>query len=249
MNRHNLARFMRRWHARLGVTTALFFVVLIVTGVALNHTERLGLAHIPIQSEVMTRWYGLPPPQIVAVYQAGEFVVTPTVWLYRGQRLPESAGYVVGVARTPDMLAVATAQTLSLYTAQGERIDQLRGTALPALPITRLGQTQNAIALKTPAGVFASSDGISWQAVADQGIVWPSAQAPDAQTLARVSPQLAPALPLERILLDLHSGRLLGRYGPLLMDGAALILLVLSLSGLWIQWRSWQQKRRHPHKT
>lgn len=249
MNRHGLARFMRRWHARMGVTTALFFIVLIVTGVALNHTERLGLAHIPIQSEAMTRWYGLPPPQIVAVYEAGEFVVTPTVWLYHGQRLTESTGVVVGVVRTPDMLAVATAQTLSLYTGQGERIDLLRGTALPALPITGLGQTQNAIALKTPAGVFASSDGISWRAVADQGIVWPPAQAPDAQTLARVSPQLAPALPLERILLDLHSGRLLGRYGPLLMDGAALILLALSLSGLWIQWRSGQQKRRHPHKT
>lgn len=249
MNRHGLARFLRRWHARLGVTTALFFMVLIVTGVALNHTERLGLAHIPIQSEAMSRWYGLPPPQIVAVYEAGEFIATPTAWLYRGKPLPESAGSVVGVVHTPEMLVVATAQTLSLFTRQGERIDLLQGTALPALPITGLGRTQNAIALKAPEGTFASSDGISWQAVADQGVVWPPAQAPDAQTLAQVSRQLAPALPLERILLDLHSGRLLGRYGPLLMDGAALILLVLSFSGLWIQWRSWQQKRRHPHKT
>lgn len=248
MNRHSLARFLRRWHARLGVATALFFMVLIVTGVALNHTDRLGLAHIPVQSEAMTRWYGLPPPQIVAVYEAGEFIATPTVWLYRGQRLPESTGGVVGVARTPDMLAVATAQTLSLYTGQGERIDLLQGTALPALPITGLGRTENAIALKTPKGVFASSDGIGWLAIPEERITWSQPQAPTPQTLARVSRQLAPNIPLERVLLDLHSGRLLGRYGPLLMDAAALILLLLSLSGLWIQWRSWQQKRRHPHK-
>lgn len=249
MNRHALARFIRRWHARLGVTTALFFMVLVITGVALNHTERLGLAHIPLQSEAITRWYGLPPPQIIAVYEAGEFVATSTVWLYRSRRLPESAGSVVGVVRTPDMLVVATAQTLSLYTGQGERIDRLRGTALPALPITGLGRIENAMALKTPKGVFVSTDGISWHRGAEQGVVWTHALAPDPQTIARVSRQLAPGLPLERILLDLHSGRLLGRFGPLLMDAAALILLVLSLSGLWIQWRSWQQKRRHPHKT
>ena len=58
-----------------------------------------------------------------------------------------------------------------------------------------------------------------------------------------------PSLPLERVMLDIHSGRLLGRYGPFLVDGAAFILLLLSLSGIWIQWRSWRQKHRHPHKA
>ena len=249
LHQHGLARFIRRWHGRLGVTTALLFMVLIVTGVALNHTERLGLAHIPVQSEALSRWYGLPPPEIVAVYEAGDFIATPTVWLYRNRRLPERAGTVVGVVRMPDMLAVATAETLSLYTDEGERIDQLQGTALPGLPITGLGRVQNAIALKTPQGIYASTDGIGWHSVAAQGIFWAHAQAPDPQTQARVGQQLTPALPLERIMLDLHSGRLMGRYGPLLMDLAALILLALSLSGVWIQWRSWQQKRRHPHRT
>ncbi len=51
------------------------------------------------------------------------------------------------------------------------------------------------------------------------------------------------------VVLDLHSGRLFGRYGPFLTDAAAFILLALSISGAWIQWRSWQLKRRHPHKA
>ena len=39
-------------------------------------------------------------------------------------------------------------------------------------------------------------------------------------------------LTVERLLLDLHSGRILGEAGPLLMDLVAVFLIVLSLSGL-----------------
>ena len=246
---HQLARFLRRWHARLGVTAALFFIVLILTGVALNHTERLGLARTAIRSEALTRWYGLPPPRIVAVYAAAEFIATPTDWLYKGQRLADGGGAVVGAVSTPDMLVVATAQSLSLYSHTGERIDTLRSAALPHLPITALGRTTSTTVLKTPIGLFASADGLIWQSISDSGVIWAHSQKPDVQTIERVRKQLTPSLPLERVMLDIHSGRLLGRYGPFLVDGAAFILLLLSLSGIWIQWRSWRQKHRHPHKA
>ncbi|MDP3677938.1 MAG: hypothetical protein Q8R23_02450, partial [Methylotenera sp.] len=55
----------------------------------------------------------------------------------------------------------------------------------------------------------------------------------------------SPSLPLERIVLDLHSGRIFGRYGPLLMDVAALVLIVLSFSGVWIYLRT---VRRQPRR-
>lgn len=249
MNRHGFARFLRRWHARLGLTAALLFIVLIVTGVALNHTERLGLAHTPIQSPAMTRWYGLPTPQVLAIYEAGgQFIATPEVWLYQGRRLPDSGGAVIGVVHTPELLAIATAQTLNLYTTTGERIDTLRGVALPDAPITRLGRNANAIVMKTDKDVFSSVDGVIWQANTGE-VVWAQALSADPKTLAQAHTQLSPSLPLERIVLDLHSGRLFGSYGPWVMDAAALVLLILSISGFWIQWRSWQQKHRHPHKV
>ena len=248
MNPHGLARFLRRWHARLGITAALFFMVLIVTGVALNHTERLGLAHTLIQSEAIASWYGLPAPQLLAVFDAdGQFIATPQVWLYRGQRLPDGGGAVIGVVRTSDMLAVATALTLSLYTPTGERIDILRGAALPHLPILALGHTANRIVVKTAGGLFSTADGLDWKAIADDSVTWARMQTANSTTVTAINKQLAPELPLERMVLDLHSGRLFGRYGPWLMDTAALVLLMLSLSGAWIQWRNWRQKKRHPH--
>ena len=38
----------------------------------------------------------------------------------------------------------------------------------------------------------------------------------------------------ERLLLDLHSGRLLGSWGVYVVDASAIILLLLALSGAWV---------------
>jgi uncharacterized iron-regulated membrane protein len=54
----------------------------------------------------------------------------------------------------------------------------------------------------------------------------------------------APSLPskqisLERVLLDAHSGRLLGGWGKYLVDAFAAILFILLISGWWLA------KKRH----
>ena len=50
---------------------------------------------------------------------------------------------------------------------------------------------------------------------------------------------LSRILPLERVLLDVHSGRIGGMIGTILMDGAAVLLLLLALSGSWL----WLRRR------
>jgi hypothetical protein len=50
-------------------------------------------------------------------------------------------------------------------------------------------------------------------------------------------------LKLERVILDLHSGRIFGQYGIYIMDAAAIALLWLSLSGVWV-WSSRRRKMR-----
>jgi len=66
------------------------------------------------------------------------------------------------------------------------------------------------------------------------------------QTLARQSRQHI--VPLERFLLDLHSGRFIAGWGPYLMDAAALALLLLSASGSFLWWQQLRKRRRHRKK-
>jgi hypothetical protein len=50
-------------------------------------------------------------------------------------------------------------------------------------------------------------------------------------------------LSVERVIADLHSGRVIGIVGPFVMDVVAVLLIVLSLSGLllWLRPRGSQR--------
>mgnify|MGYP006981145103 CR=1 FL=1 len=50
-------------------------------------------------------------------------------------------------------------------------------------------------------------------------------------------------LTLERIILDAHSGRIFGLFGVLFMDAVAILLILLSLSGVYIWIRYARAKR------
>lgn len=242
---HDLARAMRRWHARLGVATALFFGVLVGTGIALNHTEALGLAQTRLSSPALARWFGLPEPVVLQVVELeAPLLVSRDAWFYRARRLPGGGGEIVGAVMTNAQLAIATADRLVLYTRDGERIETLAGAALPALPLAALGWRDDALVVGTSRGSFASADGLSWLTTGDASVHWSRAVPPNAAQTVLAAQLLVPELSLERIVLDIHAGRLFGRYGPWLVDTVAVVLLLLASSGVWIQWRGGRMKRR-----
>ena len=46
-------------------------------------------------------------------------------------------------------------------------------------------------------------------------------------------------LPLERVIVDLHSGRFMGKFGILIIDISVVIFIALSMTGWW----SWFKRR------
>ena len=56
-------------------------------------------------------------------------------------------------------------------------------------------------------------------------------------------------LPVERVLLDLHSGRILGRAGIYLVDAAAVLFLLLAMSGVWLWTRRRASVKAHRLKS
>lgn len=250
--------FIRRWHARVGAVAAVFFLLLAISGIALNHTDALHLAKTPVQATWLMRWYGLKPeiPVTGYLFEHGYFAASGERWVLNDHELhdlglPESKPQIVGaIAWGHDMLAVASAEHLFLFTPDGKQIDHLFSSSLPAPSISRLGAAgatgQTQLVLETADGIFTTGDALEWQKAASMDdVVWAEPQTFPQSLSGNLSRTFSPSLPLERIVLDLHSGRIFGQYGPLAMDLAAVVLILLSFSGVWIYIRT--PRKRHKH--
>lgn len=255
--RARMMHFVRHWHARVGVLAAIFFLFLAISGISLNHTEALHLVKTPVQAQWLMRWYGLKPviPTQGYMFKDGYFAASDERWVLNDHELqdlglPVTKPEIVGAVTAGDMLAIASAEHLFLYAPDGKQIDHLFSSSLPATLISRLGWMQAAgipeLVLKTADGDFASEDGLTWLKLSTtDGVVWAEAQTLPESLSANLTKAFSPSLPLERIVLDLHSGRFLGKYGPLVMDLVALLLIVLSFSGVWIYIRT---SRKRPKR-
>ena len=220
----------------MGVGVSLFVIFLVLTGWALNHTAELGLARLSVQVPWISAWYGLRGAVPATGYTAGGrwLIAADDAILLDGKPTAFKLKNVIGMAATGDLIAIASRDELVLMDSQGRLVDRVSATQLPTGPIVHMGSAQNRIVLQG-ASIYASADGLTWT-LFEGTTVWSTAQPlpPDQQEYAK---QLAPALSLERIMQDIHSGRILGHYGPYFVDAVGLLFLLLAGSGLWMFFR------------
>ncbi|CAN0486468.1 unnamed protein product, partial [Phaeothamnion confervicola] len=146
------------------------------------------------------------------------------------------------VALGNGLVAAAFADGIVLLAADGNVVERLGAASLPDAP-QRIGLTDSArLALGTAQGTFvADADLIAWQP-ARATPAWSAPQAaPPALRDALALAQRGAGLSAERVLLDLHSGRLFGAWGPWVMDAAAIVFVILALTGI-IHW-GWRRRR------
>lgn len=217
----------------MGVAVSLFVVFLVLTGWALNHTAELGLARLLVQVPWISAWYGLRGGVPATGYTASGhwLIASENGALFDGKPTAFKLRDVIGMAASLDFVAIASRDELVLVDRQGRLVDRVTAAQLPAGPIARIGAAQNQIILQG-ATAYASADGLTWTPF--KGNAEWSAPQPLPQIQQVHAKQLAPALPLERIMQDIHSGRVLGRHGPYLMDAVGLLFLLLAGSGLWM---------------
>ena len=129
---------------------------------------------------------------------------------------------------------VASEATLYVYRENGELIERLGPGALPGSPVRAIGSGAGGIVLRTPSGIFASADAVSWRPGSERSVRWSAPADLSISEQQAYEEALAPGISLEQLLLDLHSGRFAGRYGPLVVDLLALLLAILSLTGAWL---------------
>ena len=142
------------------------------------------------------------------------------------------------------LVAVATTEAVYLFAPDGALVEKTVPVGVPG-PLTGVAAaTGGALVLRTASGAWAGDlDLAEWRPVA--GSAPPAAWARTQPLPSGIAAGIAQArrgagLPWERVLLDLHSGRLFGALGPLIMDLAAVALLLLAASGLY----NWLRSRR-----
>lgn len=229
---------LMRWHRRLGLAAALLVLLAAVTGIVINHADALGLPQRHLQAPWLLRLYGIAPPVLRGAWPAGPRWVSQwgTRLALDEQPLPApEVEQVLGVFALGDWLVVADRQQLVVLGSRGELIDRL---AMPAgSAAVRAAAAGSAVVVEAADGRQLRSDEAlsTWSAAATPApATWAVAQSlPAKMHDALLARWRGGGISVERLLLDLHSGRWLGRGGVWLMDAAAIVLIVLAASGAW----------------
>ncbi|MGF1548283.1 MAG: PepSY domain-containing protein [Thiotrichales bacterium] len=236
-------------HRGLGLFAALFVVVLAGTGILLNHTDALHLKQRPLHYPWLTQYYGIAAPHLYAAFAAGEHWVSQWdrhILLNTRPLVIPVTSELLGAWLINERLVVAMPEQITLMTAEGELIDTL--AAPQPSRIQRAGIAGEVLVVELDSGDQRVTDAeftvLHSSEEAPRTVRWPRReQLPEALRLAIEREYPGAGVTLERLLLDLHSGRLFGRAGVLLFDAVALIIIALALSGVGITWlRRWRQR-------
>ena len=238
--RHRITnRQLGAWHRRLGLAAMAVLILLVVSGLLLNHGDRLGLDRIYVRSPWLLDWYGIHAPSEPRGAALGAHWVSEVGGriYFDGQELSGARGRLSGAIVLGYTIVVAAEDNIWLLTPAGAVIEQL-GT-LQGVPggLHALGVDRNGwLVVEAAQGFYtADSELLKWRRVIPQAVSWARlTEVPPALHAELVRQYRGRGLSVERVLADVHGGRVLGEIGMWLVDLTAIACLGLALSGLWL---------------
>jgi hypothetical protein len=231
----------------MGLSAALVAVLVAVTGVLLNHTEDFEFDSRHVQADWILNWYGIAPPQELLSFPLGDRHVTlmgEHLYLDR-KEIEGDYRDLVGAVLMGDIFVVAVSNSILLLTPRGELIERLQAEDGVPAGMKRIGaDTQGRLVVEGSHVLYRSDkEFLHWQHADNPAspILWAEPGPLDPKLKSSLQHHFrGEVLPVERVLLDLHSGRFFGRLGPWVVDAAAVLLTLLAVSGTWI----WLKRRR-----
>ena len=241
------------WHRRTGLFAIVLVIILAITGIMLNHTERLKLDETYVESSLLLGWYGLEPEGEAISYDVGEHVITVLDHqiFFNSYPVAKTEQSFRGAVKAEQLIVLAFETELLLLTHDGQIVERMP-TGHGFSDIQRIGIKYQRPVIETsdPMYYIADEHILDWDVILNEDIAWSRPTTLSKRKMDVLMESFrGRGLTMERVLLDLHSGRIFGAYGVYLMDAAALALLWLSCSGLWVWWRRRvKQKRKHHYQ-
>lgn len=233
---------IQKWHKKFGVFVTLFVIFLVTSGIAINHSEQLALNKNYIQSKWLLDLYQINPTKEPVGFQVNNAWATQV-----GERVyfnklevAKDSERLVGIIHVNDIYTVAYDGQLKLLTAQGETIEHLAGTDGVPAGMKEIGHDDNGdVVIKAAHGYYhVNLDALEWKEYDYLDANWSKpSRIPETLGDALLQQYRGSGLSIERVLLDLHSGRILGAWGVYFVDFIAILMLVLSCTGVWMWWQ------------
>lgn len=239
------------WHRRIGLAALVLVIILAITGIMLNHTESLRLDESYIDSSLILDWYGLEPEGLPLSYRAGTHTISQ--WnqqlFFDHKAIGSSQQQLRGAVQSERFIVLAFDTELLLLSNEGEMIERMP-TGASFSDIQRIGIKYQRSVIETSEPLYYMADEhiLDWDVILNEEIQWSQQlKLADAERDRLREAFRGKGLTLERVTLDLHSGRILGEFGVYLMDAAAIALIWLCLSGTWVWWRRRVKQRQKRH--
>lgn len=235
-------------HRWIGATAALFVLFIATTGLLLNHAADWRLDRQPVHVDWLLDVYGIDIPVPDRGFRVDDhWLSTCADTTYWDDRPAGATGALIGVARFQGLTLAIGHNAALLLDDEGTLLERSTMSGWPA-PVTGLATGAGGFVASTPAGDFQTdADLLVWTPYTTDGSEFrlpeeslPAALAEQVRADAR-----ARSITWERVLLDLHSGRVPGRVGVLITDLVAVALIGLALSGLGLWLRHLKRQRAH----
>ncbi len=228
----------------MGVVSALFVILLSLSGFVIHHSTSLNLDQRFTGSPALLAWYGIEVPDFTINFNSNNHsvaLIADTLY-FDSRRLPGSFNNLVGLVSAEPGFIVALSDRLLLLTGEGELIEVLGSVHKLPQGIEAIGSNESGdIFLKVRGDkelVYANLDALSWTSVSDSqsgSIHWSVAETVSEELVQRNRSHYASTLlNWDRVILDIHSGRFLGSFGVVLVDIMALLFVLMAVSGVWI---------------
>ena len=235
------ARRKKRWNRLLhrwsGILLLIPLVVACVTGMILNHTVDLDLSNRHTSAPWIQARYGMNLEGEPTAYgfEGKAYAASWDGQIFHRSSLIDDSTPLAGAVPLRDGTAVVTTSAVHYYGLDGELIETLGSATLPAAPISRAGRTPDlTLVLETPSGSYTSDENLLsfTKSLESEEIVWSTIVTPaDSDVKTWKTSFSGDGIPLDRVILDIHSGRFFGTIGKWIYDITVIGVLILSATG------------------
>lgn len=254
MKKHQLRRAVRVWHKRVGIISALVVIFLSITGILLNHSSDFALDQTKVKSDILLKLYGREIPAIRTVEvraESGAYLLSELgTQLYINESyLHYCDSQLVDGLKIGELSVVACEQSLLLFDASDSLLDVIAPSYGLPVPIKKLGRCGAGFCIDTGEAVFqVDSDNLSFTEV-DFELEPPVYVTTTKSIEEAIYRSYGVAdLSFERVILDLHAGRFLGKFGTWVLDIFALLFVFVAGTGIYIWLRSSSSRKPHRKK-